>query len=192
VTPAETLSPSDLGGAKALPSDAGQDEVAAKLRGTRLHLLLEHLPGTGQDLWPQLCARVLPDMHEAERQDLLSEASRVLTADHLRPIFTDDALAEVPISADLNGQRIHGVVDRLIVTETKVHVVDFKSNVTVPAQAERCPEGLLRQMGAYAQALAQIYPDKQIRTAILWTRTAELMWLPHDLVTDAVSRNQIS
>ncbi|WP_299081223.1 double-strand break repair helicase AddA [uncultured Ruegeria sp.] len=192
VIPTETLSPSDLGGAKALPSDAGQDEVAAKLRGTRLHLLLEHLPGTGQDLWPQLCARVLPDMHEAERQDLLSEASRVLTADHLRPIFTDDALAEVPISADLNGQRIHGVVDRLIVTETEVHVVDFKSNVTVPAQAERCPEGLLRQMGAYAQALAQIYPDKQIRTAILWTRTAELMWLPHDLVTDAVSRNQIS
>lgn len=192
VIPAETLSPSDLGGAKALPSDAGQDEVAAKLRGTRLHLLLEHLPGTGQDLWPQLCARVLPDMHEAERQDLLSEASHVLTADHLRPIFTDDALAEVPISADLNGQRIHGVVDRLIVKETEVHVVDFKSNVTVPAQAERCPEGLLRQMGAYAQALAQIYPDKQIRTAILWTRTAELMWLPHDLVTDAVSRNQIS
>ncbi|WP_299890570.1 double-strand break repair helicase AddA [uncultured Ruegeria sp.] len=192
VIPAETLSPSDLGGAKALPSDAGQDEVAAKLRGTRLHLLLEHLPGTGQDLWPQLCARVLPDMHEAERQDLLSEASRVLTADHLRPIFTDDALAEVPISADLNGQRIHGVVDRLIVKETEVHVVDFKSNVTVPAQAERCPEGLLRQMGAYAQALAQIYPDKQIRTAILWTQTAELMWLPHDLVTDAVSRNQIS
>ena len=190
--PAETLNPSDLGGAKALPGDSGQDEAAAKLRGTRLHLLLEQLPGTGRDMWPQLCARVLSDMHEAERQELLAEAVHVLSADHLKPVFAADALAEVPISADLNGQRMRGVVDRLIVAESEVHVIDFKSNATVPAQAESCPEGLLRQMGAYAQALAQIYPDKQIRTAILWTRTAELMWLPHDLVTDAVSRTQIS
>ena len=98
----------------------------------------------------------------------------------------------MPIVAALNGQQMHGVVDRLIVSETEVHVIDFKSNATVPDRAEDCPEGLLRQMGAYAQALAQIYPDHGIRTAILWTRTASLMWLPHDLVTDALARTQIS
>ncbi|NVO55900.1 double-strand break repair helicase AddA [Rhodobacteraceae bacterium B1Z28] len=192
IDPVETLSPSDLGGAKALPGDTGQDEEAAKLRGTRLHLLLEHLPGSTPDTWSQLCARVLPDMQEAERLELLTEATRVLTADHLRPVFAPDSLAEVPVSAKLNGRRMHGIIDRLIVTESEVHVVDFKSNATVPDRVESYPEGLLRQMGAYAQALAQIYPDKNIRTAILWTRKAELMWLPHDLVTDALARTQIS
>jgi ATP-dependent helicase/nuclease subunit A len=34
--------------------------------------------------------------------------------------------------------------------------------------------------------LAQIYPDREIETALLWTRTATLMVLPHDLVTDAL------
>ncbi|MEO1107361.1 MAG: double-strand break repair helicase AddA [Pseudomonadota bacterium] len=188
----ETVSPSDLGGAKALPGDAGQDEEAAKLRGTRLHLLLEHLPGTAHDSWPELCARVLPDMHNGERNELLAETTAVLTAAHLQPIFAPDTLAEVPVSANLNGQRMHGVIDRLIVTDTEVHVIDFKSNATVPTNAEACSEGLLRQMGAYARALTQIYPDKTIRTAILWTRSAELMWLPHDLVTDALTRTQIS
>ncbi|MDA7963792.1 double-strand break repair helicase AddA [Ruegeria sp.] len=188
----ETLSPSGLGGAKALPGDAGQDEDAAKLRGTRLHLLLEHLPSVTQENWPQLCARVLPDMQEAERQELLNEASGVLTADHLHPVFTANALAEVPVTADLNGQRIHGVIDRLIVTDTDIQVIDFKSNMTVPDSPAACPEGLLRQMGAYARALSQIYPGREIRTAILWTRTANLMWLPHDLVTDALARTQIS
>ncbi len=188
----ESLSPSDLGGTKALPGDAGQDEEAAKLRGTRLHLLLEHLPSAPRDDWHMLCARVLPDMQDQARAELLSEVTKVLTADHLKPVFAPDALAEVPVSAELNGRRMHGIIDRLIITDTEVQVIDFKTNATVPDQPEACPEGLLRQMGAYAQALSQIYPDKTIRTAILWTRTAALMWLPHDLVTQSLTRAQIS
>ncbi len=190
--PAETLSPSDLGGAKALPGDAGQDEEAAKRRGSQLHLLLEHLPAAAQDQWPQLCARLLADMQDVERQDLLTEATSVLTAEYLKPVFGSDALTEVSVSADLNGTRMHGVIDRLIITDTEVHVIDFKSNATVPTGPESCPEGLLRQMAAYAHALSQIYPNHSIRTAILWTRTAHLMWLPHDMVTDALTPNPIS
>ncbi len=97
----------------------------------------------------------------------------------------------MPVSASLGGRRLHGVIDRLIVTDDVVQVIDFKSNATVPDRAETCPEGLLRQMGAYAAALSQIYPGREIRTAILWTRTARLMWLPHDLVTDALARARI-
>ncbi len=190
--PAETLSPSDLGGAKALPGDTGQDEEAAKRRGSQLHLLLEHLPAAAQDQWPQLCARLLADMQDVERQDLLTEATSVLTAEYLKPVFGSDALTEVSVSADLNGTRMHGVIDRLIITDTEVHVIDFKSNATVPTGPESCPEGLLRQMAAYAHALSQIYPNHSIRTAILWTRTAHLMWLPHDMVTDALTPNPIS
>ncbi|MEX0317644.1 MAG: double-strand break repair helicase AddA [Ruegeria sp.] len=190
--PQETLSPSELGGAKALPGDQGLDEEAAKLRGTRLHLLLEHLPGIGSEARGEACARLLPDMHQADREALRAEAEAVLNAPHLAHVFSADTLAEVQATAGLNGRRMHGVIDRLIVTETEVQAIDFKSNATVPDTPEACPEGLLRQMGAYAQALAQIYPERRITTAILWTRNARLMPLPHDLVTDALSRTQIS
>ena len=175
-----------------MPGDDGQDEEAAKRRGTRLHLLLEHLPTAQPDDWPQLCARLIPDMQDDARQELLNEATIVLTADHLSYIFNADALAEVPVSANLNGARIHGVIDRLIVTESDVQIIDFKTNATVPTSAETCPEGLLRQMGAYAHALAQIFPGREIRTAILWTRTAQLMWLPHEVVTQALQRAGVS
>ncbi len=190
--PPETLSPSDLGGAKALPGDTGQDEEAAKLRGTRLHLLLEHLPTAATGTWPQLCTRLLPDMQDADRQELLHEVARVLEAEELKPLFAPGTLAEVPVSAELQDRRLHGVIDRLIITETEVQIIDFKSNVIVPETPQDCPVGLLRQMGAYALALAQIYPDRDIRTAILWTRTANLMWLPHDLVTDALMHQPTS
>ncbi|NDW46388.1 double-strand break repair helicase AddA [Ruegeria sp. PrR005] len=188
----KAISPSDLGGAKALPGEAGLDEEAAKLRGTRLHLLLEHLPRAEEASWTEVCARFLPDMQPSARDDLLAEARGVLTHPDLAALFAPGTLAEVPVSAVLGAQRMHGVIDRLILTESEVQVIDFKSNAVVPGTVEACPEGLLRQMGAYAQALAQIYPDHEIRTGILWTRTARMMWLPHDLVTAALGRTQIS
>ncbi|KIC40955.1 helicase UvrD [Ruegeria sp. ANG-S4] len=192
VLPKGTLSPSDLGGAKALPGDAGLDEEEAKQRGTHLHLLLEHLPSVAPDTRSQLCARLLPDMQGPKRDDLLQEVERVLNAPELEFLFSPHTLAEVPVSANLDGRRIHGIIDRLIVAEDQVQVIDFKSNAIVPDSPESCPEGLLRQMGAYERALSQIYPDRTIRTAILWTRTADLMWVPHDLVTDALARAAIS
>jgi ATP-dependent helicase/nuclease subunit A len=54
------------------------------------------------------------------------------------------------------------------------------------------PSGLLRQMGAYAAALAQIYPDRQVEVAILWTRTGQLMLLPCDIVGSALQEATIA
>jgi ATP-dependent helicase/nuclease subunit A len=74
----------------------------------------------------------------------------------------------------------------LIVTDEEVLAVDFKTNAVVPESPEQVPEGLLRQMAAYAHALAQIYENKTIRTALLWTKTAQIMPLPETLITEAL------
>ncbi|MEL7256935.1 MAG: double-strand break repair helicase AddA [Pseudomonadota bacterium] len=195
----DVLTPSDLGGAKALPSEEGQDEVAAKRRGRQIHTLLEYLPNCAVDQWPSRAKDLLSSgSDQADPQDiadLLTEASQVLNKPDLAFLFAQDTLAEAPISAPveaLSGRRIHGVVDRLILSNNKILAVDFKTNAAVPETPETCPEGLLRQMGAYAHALHQIYPGHQVETALLWTRTATLMRLPHDLVTEAVKNTHIS
>jgi ATP-dependent helicase/nuclease subunit A len=46
-------------------------------------------------------------------------------------------------------------------------------------------------MGAYAHMLAQIYPDRQIETAILWTGGPALMRLDPDIVRQALGRTTI-
>ncbi|WP_050928789.1 double-strand break repair helicase AddA [Aestuariivita boseongensis] len=183
----ETKSPSDLGGAKALPGDAGLEEEAAKLRGTQIHLLLEHLPRIDPAQWSEKAAQIL-SLPEPAAKPLLTEAAGVLQNDQLKHLFDPTTLAEVSITADMGEIRIHGTIDRLIITENHILAVDFKTNATVPAKPEDTPEGLLRQMAAYAHGLAQTFPDHRIDTAILWTRTAQLMHLPHDIVTDAGKR----
>ena len=186
VAPTATLRPSeDLGGAKALPDDSGLSEEEAKARGTALHLLLEHLPNLPQADWDSRAEHIA---QHVDWQGLLIEARQVLSSPECKEIFAPTTLAEVPITADLGETRMHGIIDRLVVTSDRVLAVDFKSNAVVPQSPETCPEGLLRQMGAYDAALRQIYPDRQIETAILWTRTATLMPLPVTLITQARER----
>lgn len=199
-TPADLIkarSPSDLGGAKALPGAAGDTEEIAKARGTALHLLLENLAPLRADLRAD-AAEALgqqidddPDLAivASQKAQILDEALSVLSAPHLAHVFAPDALPEVPVTADLPGLgRIHGVIDRLIVTPETVTAIDFKSNRTVPDDPARVPDGLLRQMGAYAAALAQIYPDRQIETALIWTATTHYMPLSHEAVTQALAQ----
>ncbi|MBM9596252.1 double-strand break repair helicase AddA [Roseitranquillus sediminis] len=180
----QPLVASNLGGAKALPGE-GLDEAAALLRGTRLHLLLEHLPNAPRAAWPETAATLL----DGPDPDLLAEAAAVLESPALAFVFAPDALAEVPFAAappNFGARTLRGVIDRLIVGPDAVLCIDFKTNRTVPNRAENTPNGLLRQMGAYAAALTQIYPDRRIDTAILWTRTATLMPLPPELTTAAL------
>jgi ATP-dependent helicase/nuclease subunit A len=182
VRPAAPLRPSDLGGAKALPGDAGLPEAEAMARGTALHLLLERLPEHPAQDWPQLAATI------PGGPDVLAEARAVLTAPALAPLFAPGTLAEVPFVAGWQGRTLSGTIDRLVVGPDHVLAVDFKSNATLPATPEQVPEGILRQMGAYALALAALYPGRRIDTAILWTAAPGLMPLPHDLVSAALGR----
>ena len=183
-----TLSPSDLGGAKALPGEAGLDEEKALARGRDIHALLEHLPKHPQENWDFAAKHILASSEGAFDPSLLAEAAGVLKSEHLTSVFDEKSLVEVSLTAHLGDRRLHGTIDRLIIDENRVLAVDFKTNAVVPKSLDQIPEGLLRQMGAYAHALGQIYQGRTIETALLWTKTSELMLLPQELVSDALHR----
>lgn len=189
-----TLSPSELGGPKTLPGETGPDEAAGRAaieKGTQIHLLLEHLPAHPRSAWDSISMRLLKSLDTAPETiaQTKAEAFAVLEDPALAHIFGPDTLAEVVVSAnisDLNDARIHGAIDRLVILPDRVLCVDFKSNAIVPQVPGDVPTGLLRQMAAYWQVLARIYPEKAVDVAILWTQNASLMQLPHDIVRSAI------
>lgn len=183
---AASLAPSDLGGAKALPGETEfAEEEEVKRRGRQLHLLLEHLPLAPQPDWPGMAQMLLgdgPDRADAvEQARLLAQAGPVIAALGRAGCLGPDSLAEVEITAEiaaLGGQRIHGVIDRLVVSPGRVHLLDYKSNRVVPEGPQQVPLGLLRQLAAYRAALVQIYPGREIVCSLVWTATAEIMAIP--------------
>ncbi len=185
------LSPSNLGGEKALGSDADIDAKAAMERGTHVHLLLEVLPVLPQDEWSTRAPELL-DLAPEDAKPIISEAIGVLANPEVKHLFKAAALTEVPISADWGETRLSGTIDRLVFFPDHLLAVDFKTNSVVPETVDDVPEGLLRQMAAYAHALKAIYPSRRVETAILWTRTANLMSLPSDCVRAASKRVKTS
>ena len=189
--PPKTLSPSDLGGAKALPGDLGADEDTAKSFGSAVHLLLERMSGRYAAHWPTIidvCRGNFAEMPDAMWDMAVQDARAVLQAPHLAHLFHDQALAEVPVTAAFGPARLHGIIDRLILHDDHVLAIDYKTNRVVPDTPEAVPDGLLLQMGAYAQALSQVFAGKRIDVAILWTTDQTLMPLSETLVTSVLRR----
>ncbi|RJE82454.1 double-strand break repair helicase AddA [Paracoccus onubensis] len=187
-----------LGGAKVLGAPVEDaDPAAAMRRGTRLHLLLEYLPGSSRDDWPGLARAALtgaegglPDRDEFE--SLMNEARAVIDAPDLSEVMAPppDAqiLREVRLTATVPGiGLLHGTIDRLILRAQEVLAIDYKSNAELPQKPDQTPLGILRQMGAYRAALRGIYPDRTVRTAILWTAAPSLMELPDSLLDQVMA-----
>ena len=189
------INPSKLDGDKALPGEGGglAPEMAMK-RGTAVHGLLETLPAVAPEFRRQVAASLLEkeesEFSAAEREAMAQEVMDVLEAPALAQIFGEDSLAEVGFSVTVAGRPLQGIMDRVVVYPDKVLVIDFKTNATVPTTPEDCPEGILRQMGAYRHALTALYPNRVAEAAILWTRTATMMILPGELLQDAWQRYQ--
>ena len=186
-----------LGGAKVMAGAGAGDADAAMLFGTRLHLLLEHLPGRDPADWPALARDLLADAEgglpePAMQEQLLDEAQAVIFAPDLAEVFTipegAEVLRELALAAPLPGiGTMLGKIDRLVITGDRLLAVDYKSNRDVPADPGATPLGILRQMAAYRAALRLIWPGHRVEMAVLWTATRRLMPLPDAVLDGAIA-----
>ena len=70
---------------------------------------------------------------------------------------------------------ISGTVDRLLITDDQIYVVDFKTGRKVPENAGQAPVAYLRQMAAYVAALEKIFPGRPIRAGLLYSHGPEML-----------------
>jgi len=182
--------------ARALDNAAASlaDAERARRSGLALHALLQHLPGidplfraaVGEKamaaLWPEA-----PGEHPA----LIAKALSILGRNELQHLFGPDSRAEIPFLA--HGSRdgkpviIAGRIDRLVVGRDRVLVVDFKSDASPILEPHAIKGTYLTQLGLYARLATQLFPDKQVHAAILWTNLESLLELPLAALADAAA-----
>ncbi len=148
-------------------------------RGLVIHKLLEILPDIAMERREQAAIRYLRqsalDLDGEAARAHWREISAILTDPDFAAIFGPDSRAEVSITGLLGGQVVAGQVDRLVVTDHNVLIVDYKTARAVPQTAAEVPLLYLKQMAGYARVLQKIYPERAVRAALLWTGEARLM-----------------
>jgi ATP-dependent helicase/nuclease subunit A len=158
------------------PSEAMR---AAALRGTWIHQLLERLPtvppearAAAADKWLAQSAG-LGDA--AARSEIVDQVCGIIGDTRFSRLFGEGSLGEAPLAATLpDGRVIAGTVDRLLVEEQRISVIDFKTG-RVPASDGAIPNAHRAQMQAYVEALRVIFPGREVRAALLYTGGPKLI-----------------
>jgi ATP-dependent helicase/nuclease subunit A len=161
-------------------------ESAGLKRGRLIHTLLQWLPEvaaserrSAADAW---LSRAASELDKTSRSALMDEVLAVLDHPQHAALFGPGSLAEVPLGGVIGERLLSAQVDRLVVSDDVVMIVDYKTDRPPPARPEAVPARYLAQMAAYRAALRLIYPDKAVRCALLWSDLPALMLLPEPLL----------
>jgi ATP-dependent helicase/nuclease subunit A len=163
------------------------------LRGTLTHALLQYLPGLPQQGWNRAANSFIERRGAAlspnARQGIVRETLAILTAPEFAPLFGPQSRAEVPVVAVLPNPkpkgaplRLVGQIDRLVDLGKEVLIVDYKTNRPPPKRIEAVAPAYLLQLAAYRLALAEIYPGRTLRAALLWTEGPRIMQVPGEVL----------
>ena len=109
------------------------------------------------------------DMKVEAKNRIIDEVTEVLDNSDFACLFNENSKAEVAISGLVGERVVNGKIDRLIVNDDEVIIVDFKTNRPPPADAEGVSPQYKKQLALYKELIARTYPNKQVKTALLWT-----------------------
>ncbi|ALL11983.1 double-strand break repair helicase AddA [Caulobacter henricii] len=164
-------------------------------RGEIIHRLLQILPDVAPAERRAAGQRLLAaerDLADDQRAEMAAAAFGVLEDERFAAVFGPGSRAEVALagtSARLpKGLAISGRVDRLVVTDTRVLVVDYKTNRPAPASIEQADPAYLAQMAVYVAVLGEVFPDRPVEAALVWTDGPKLMPVPEKVIADALRR----
>jgi ATP-dependent helicase/nuclease subunit A len=170
------------------PPDAKMRQAAR--RGVLLHGLLERLPIVAPerraqvaDTWLLNSGGVIDDV---QRREMVDAALRVLNNPAYTEIFSANALAEAPLAGVVDGRVIAGTVDRLLITDERITVVDFKTGRRVPDSVTQVSKHHLAQMAAYVAVLEGVFVGRQVDAALIYTSGPSL--IPIDPATLAAHK----
>jgi ATP-dependent helicase/nuclease subunit A len=164
-------------------------------RGELIHRLLQLLPDVPAAERPPAATRLLshePGLTDDQRAEMAVAALSVLTDPRFSEVFGPGSRAEVALAGIAGrlptGMAASGRMDRIVVMEDRVLVIDFKTNRPAPARVEDADFAYIAQLAIYRAVLSQVFPGRRIEAALVWTDGPNLMPVPENLMDQALAR----
>jgi ATP-dependent helicase/nuclease subunit A len=173
----------------------GEGREASLKRGRLIHALLQYLPDVPVNDREAAGRNFLArdaSLDDAVRAEMLSAALGVLSDPAMKGVFAPGGRAEAAIIGTSprlpDGVVINGRVDRLVVSDTEVLIVDFKTDQPAPKEVSGVGPSYMLQMAAYWAVLKEAWPDRAVRAALCWTDGPKLMPLPENMLLESLKR----
>jgi ATP-dependent helicase/nuclease subunit A len=168
--------------------------MTAVARGRIVHRLLQVLPGLSAEARRAQAERLIaretagdPAMADA----LLREAEAVLSHLSLADVFGPASRAEVAIvgrvATDAGDYAVSGQIDRLVRMSDGWHLLDFKTNRSVPASLDEVDPAYVLQLALYRRLLTAMEPGVAVQATLVYTAGPNVMPIPAEAMERALT-----
>jgi ATP-dependent helicase/nuclease subunit A len=166
-------------------SDAVLDTEHGQTRGIIIHRALDLLSRKNalsqQEVHQQLVSETGLNADDSDLKNWLQEAVETTKAVQFEEIFTlpesSQGCNELPLLYEADDHPVYGLIDRLVIGEKEILLVDYKTHLHVTREtAKTCAESFKEQMRLYREGVQRIWPDHTVRSGLLFTACAELVW----------------
>jgi ATP-dependent helicase/nuclease subunit A len=155
-----------------------------RFRGRAIHLLLQLATEQPTRSSDQLCAYAAGKLAGAiSKNDLMKwwqELLGLINKPEFEWLFNPDAGShawnEVPVVFSQENKTVYGVIDRLIIKDNVAHIIDYKTHrISNTSARQKLCSHYQPQLALYGEGVARIWPDKIVKTWLLFTHTGELV-----------------
>ena len=155
-----------------------QDDKALQ-RGDILHGLLQRLPIHAASLSQKQREAVIRQLVTRDQADdaiesYVDEIQNLFENPQLASLLAKPCQREITLMSLVEGQLQQHRIDRLIVEQGRVIIIDYKSDAKPPDKKQDMPQAYRRQLQRYKAVVQDVYPDKACEGYVLWTKTARL------------------
>ena len=155
------------------PFESYAEKITPRSRGVVIHKLLEYISKTKS---PNMDIKKIIDSYVSkikidDADFIKNNILELYNNPKYNFIFNDNSLSETEIITNDNNISQLLRVDKIVFDNNEIWIIDYKTDKLT----NNIPSSYKKQLAKYKNALAKIYPNKKIHTAILWINDLKLV-----------------
>ena len=108
------------------------------------------------------------------QERILISIKKITLNDEFSSLIKKESKTELSLGAIIDGKVKTVRLDLMVVCPDEIIIIDYKSDISVPSRPDDIPEHYVKQLSLYKEITEKIYPDKTVKTMILWLQNGLL------------------
>ena len=147
------------------------------LRGIIMHKMLNYLSRSKSNTLAQFYTPEVNEIDKTDLKDWWLECEKVISDEvfshYFNPSKFDKFYNEVPIQFKDGPQTVYGIIDRLVIKDNYVTIIDYKTHPYVNEEnIAEVAQHYKKQMQLYRKGVELLWPDYKITTILIFTSIA--------------------
>ena len=170
------------------PDDAGaatEMRAGRQRRGKVIHRMLERLtqgearPVVMKQLRQEFNAWPATEDFDAWWREACGVIDNAALREFFDPGFYQQARNEVPILYRDGERDVYGIIDRLVIREREIVLIDYKTHTgAAPENIGQLAQDFYEQMRCYGTGVSRLWPRKKLRLLLIFTACGGFVEIP--------------